>query len=96
MQSNPYTFATATPSTVLSTNLSGRLELRGDNADIVINGTSLSNTLEQIAQRLNILIPNPEIEAGWQELKVLGDQYRALEANLKAQQATWNLLQKEY
>lgn len=80
----------------MNLNQSGVVELTGENADIRINGVSLTNTINQIRERLNLLVPNPKIEADWEELKILGDQYRALEAQLKAQQQTWDLLKKEY
>ena len=75
---------------------SGTIELTGENADIRINGVSLTNTINQICERLNLLVPNTQIEGDWEELRILGDQYRALEARLKEQQQTWDLLKKEY
>lgn len=70
-------------------NDAGRLTLNGDRADVEINGKSLLKTLQALEERLNILVPNPELEAEWEELKVLGDQYRALEAKLKEQGEMW-------
>jgi hypothetical protein len=72
----------------------GHLELRGDTADIVINGVSLKETLEGIQARLNILRPNPELEAEWDELQALGEQYRRLEAQLLEKQQMWSTLRK--
>ena len=80
----------------MNLNQSGTMNLTGPDADIQINGVSLLNTINQIRERLNLLVPNPKIEADWEELRILGDQYRALEAQLKAQQQTWDLLKKEY
>jgi len=80
----------------MNLNQSGTMELTGENADIRINGVSLIDTINQIRERLNLLVPNPKIEADWEELRILGDQYRALEAQLKEQQQTWDLLKKEY
>jgi hypothetical protein len=68
------------------------LRLDGDRADIVINGQSLGQTLFRIEQRLNLLVPNPELEAEWAELKQLGDQYRALEEKLVEQVEIWRRL----
>ena len=70
----------------------GQLYLEGDDADIKINGESLMKTLQGLEQRLNILRPNPELEAEWDQLKELGDQYRQLEAELKEKQKMWNML----
>ena len=65
------------------------LALNGDDADIRINGVSLTGVLKNIEQRLNILRPNTELEAEWSQLRELGDQYRALEAKLTEQGDMW-------
>lgn len=70
----------------------GQLHLEGDGADITLNGESLMATLRALEQRLNILRPNTELEAEWDQLKELGDQYRQLEAELKEKQKMWNML----
>jgi hypothetical protein len=70
----------------------GRLKLSGEGADVEINGKSLTKTIQALEQRLNILIPNPELEKDWKELRVLGEQYRALEAKLNEQGEMWNKL----
>jgi hypothetical protein len=75
-------------------NAGGQIELRGDKADVVINGVSLKETLEGIQARLNILRPNPELEAEWDELQALGEQYRRLEAELLEKQRMWSTLRK--
>jgi len=68
------------------------LALNGDDADIQINGISLTNVLKNIEQRLNILRPNAELETEWDQLKKLGEQYRALEAELTEKSLMWNKL----
>lgn len=73
---------------------SGSLELKGENADLLINGVSLRDTLKGIQDRLNILRPNPAIEAEWDQLRELGDQYRKLEAELLEKQRAWDILRK--
>ena len=70
----------------------GRIELKGSDADIRINGVSLMDTLKTIQDRLNILQPNPEMEAEWDQLRELGAQYRALEKKLKEHGDMWALL----
>jgi hypothetical protein len=75
-------------------NAGGHLELRGDKADIVINGVSLKETLNSIQDRLNILRPNPELEAEWDQLQELGEQYQRLEAELLEKQRMWSTLRK--
>jgi hypothetical protein len=73
---------------------SGQLELRGEKADVVINGVSLKETLKGIQERLNLLTPNPALESDWNELRKLGEQYRKLEAELLEKQQTWSTLRK--
>jgi hypothetical protein len=72
----------------------GRLDLKGEGADIVINGISLTDTLKGIQERLNLLTANPALESEWNELRELGEQYRKLEADLLAKQKMWATLQK--
>jgi len=73
---------------------SGRMELRGQDADLVINGRSLVQSLDAIEQRLAILRPNPELEAQWQQLRELGDRYRELEKELLQKNRMWEILQQ--
>ena len=73
---------------------SGQLELKGDQADVVINGVSLTETLQLIQDRLNMLRPNAALEAEWDQLRELGQQYRQLEAELKEKQRAWEILKK--
>ena len=71
---------------------SGMLSLKGKNADIDINGKSLMKTLEALEERLNIMVPNPELEKEWDDLKKLGNRYRKLEAKCKEKAKMWNKL----
>jgi hypothetical protein len=73
-------------------NQSGMLSLQGTNADININGKSLLKTLEALEDRLNMLVPNPELEKEWDDLKKLGNRYRKLEAKCKEKAEMWNKL----
>ena len=73
---------------------SGQIELKGDQADIMINGVSLTETLKGIQDRLNMLRPNAALEAEWDQLRELGQQYRKLEAELKEKQQAWDILRK--
>ena len=70
----------------------GRMSLRGDNADLDINGKSLNGWMEKVEERLNILIPNPELEKEWDDLKKLGNRYRKLEKKCKEKAEMWNKL----
>jgi len=73
---------------------SGVVELRGQKADIVVNGESMMQTLRNIQDRLNMLCPNSELEAEWDELRALGEQYRKLESEFKEKSKMWNTLKK--
>jgi hypothetical protein len=95
----------STPNTVWTTNTSdwsigtsvsqsGTMELKGDNADIVVNGESLMQTLQVLKERLNWLQPNPDMESEWDELRELGERYRALEKQCQEKSQVWNTLKK--
>jgi len=69
---------------------SPKIKLDGEDADIEINGVSLWKTMQEIANRLNIMQTNPELETEWKELRELGEQYRKLEQHILDKQATWD------
>ena len=71
---------------------SGRMELKGDGADIDINGKSLKDWMEKVEERLNILTPNPELEKEWDDLRRLGERYRKLEKKCKEKAEVWKKL----
>ena len=73
-------------------NQSGKLSLQGTNADIDINGKSLMKTLEALEDRLNMMVPNPELEKEWDDLKKLGNRYRKLEKTCREKAEMWNKL----
>jgi len=73
-------------------NQSGMLSLQGTNADISINGKSLLKTLEALEDRLNMMVPNPELEKEWDDLRRLGNRYRKLEAKCREKAEMWNKL----
>lgn len=85
--------STTTAHPVLPPN-TGRITLQGSNADLVINDISLVETLTRIEQRLNILQHNPKLEAEWDQLRELGNQYRELEKQLLEQEKMWQVLKK--
>ena len=59
--------------------------------DLVLDGISLKQLLEE---RLAMMIPNPELEEEWNELKELGDRYRKLETECKEKSKMWKALKK--
>jgi len=83
-----------TTATTAGTN-STKINLTGEDADIQINGKSLTATLQALEERLNILVPNTELEREWAELKQLGNRYRKLEADLKEKASMWAALKAE-
>jgi len=60
--------------------------------DIVLDGISLKDTLKGLNDRLAILQVNPALEAEFDELHALGEQYRALERKLLEKKAVWDAL----
>jgi len=92
----PYTINTSNGTGISNpwgpTQVSGKIQLNGKDADIEVNGKSLMTLLEGIEQRLNILTLNPKLESKWNELRELGDRYRKLEQHIQDKQATWDQL----
>jgi len=73
---------------------SSKIKLNGPGADIEVNGESLMTMLRNIEQRLNIFRPNESLEAEWEDLRALGNQYRKLEADIEAKMKTWDAISK--
>ncbi len=71
---------------------SAKISLQGPEADIEVNGESLMSAIRRIEERLNILKPNEKLEAEWDQLRELVEQYRALEKKLQEQSDMWNTL----
>jgi len=72
----------------------GQIDIRGEKADIRINGKSMNKWMEQVEQRLNILTVNPELEKEWDELRRLGERYRKLEKKCQEKAQMWEALKK--
>ena len=97
-----YTYTTNTTSPFLATgsnpamvvNQSGSIEIKGEDADIKINGKSMKTWMEAVEERLNILTPNPELEKDWDDLRRLGERYRVLERKCKEKAQMWAALKK--
>jgi hypothetical protein len=93
--SSPWIGSTGTSINPVTLDQSGSIKLVGKNADIDINGVSLTKTLAKIEERLAILKPNAALEKDWEELKELGDAYRKLEAEITEKMKTWDILKEE-
>jgi hypothetical protein len=61
-------------------------------SDVTVNGRSLSEFMDTINQRMNYLKINPALEKEWDELKELGDLYRAKEKEIKDKAKVWGIL----
>jgi hypothetical protein len=88
----------ASYTTTLSATSASRLTVDGSitvTDDIDIGDKSLKKTLQRIEDRLNILTINPELEEQWEELRVLGDEYRKLEERLKQMNKVWDILSSD-
>lgn len=100
-----YTYTTGTTSSpwiatgtdinpAMVVNQGGSIEIKGEDADIKINGKSMKTWMEAVEERLNILTPNPELEADWDDLRRLGERYRKLEQKCKDKAKMWAALKK--
>jgi hypothetical protein len=65
-----------------------------ESCDLIFGNTSFKDCLARIESRLAILRPDERLESDWEELKSLGDQYRALEKQINEKMKTWNILQR--
>ena len=72
----------------------GSIEIKGKDADIKINGKSMTAWMEKVEERLNILTPNPELEKEWDDLRRLGERYKKLEKKCKEKTQMWEALKK--
>lgn len=99
---NAYTYTTAGTSTnyawnttSTTTSIKNTLQVKGDSefeGDIRVQGRSLTEFMDAVEQRLRILRPNAELESEWDQLRELGEQYRALEQQLTEQAEMWATL----
>ena len=71
-----------------------KISISGENADIEINGKSMTEWMERVEERLNILTPNTELEKEWDDLRRLGERYKKLEKKCKEKALMWETLKK--
>ena len=64
----------------------GKLKVEGEEADIFINGQSLSDWMSAVEQRLSILRPKPELQEKYQALQAAYEHYKTLERLLYEQE----------
>lgn len=65
-----------------------------EGTDIKIGEKSIRESLDAIEKRLAILQINESLESEWEELKQLGNAYRALEKEIQEKMKTWEILKK--
>jgi len=80
--------------TMGSFNPSNKISINGPDADIEINGESVVGMLREIRDRLNILQVSEEMEAEWDELRVLREQYEAKLAECREKSRAWAALKQ--
>ena len=90
--SSNYSFTTA--GTLTASNYNAGLDLKGD-ADIKIDGMSLKDFMKQVTLRLNMMVPHPELERQWDELRTLGEAYRACEKECLDKAKVWDILKRD-
>ena len=71
-----------------------KIELRGEDADIEINGESVVGMLREIRDRLNILQGSEEMEKEWDDLRELREQYETKLAECQEKSRAWNALKQ--
>ena len=75
-----------------------KIDLKGDGADIVINGQSLNDTLQEIKTALRIpskLNRDPKLETAWEELQQAADHYEKLLKEYREKQQVWDTLKTQ-
>jgi len=80
-----------------NTTTNNQLTVKGDaefEGEVTIKGKSLLDAIESLEKRLGLLHPNPKLEGRWEELKELGERYRALEKEILEKEKMWTILQK--
>ena len=94
-----WTAATHSISNGAAISATGKMELHGKDADLVIAGESIKDrfknideSLTAIQERLNILRPNKDLEKDWAELAELGRLYREKEAYILEGLKIWDIL----
>ena len=82
-----------------TTQIQSTLRVDGDadfNGDIRVKGQSITEAINKINERLNILVPNEKLEKDWSELAELRIRYVELERQLLEKQRTFDILKKSF
>jgi hypothetical protein len=90
---NTYTISSDIIQPLLVKSDNKSMSIKGDvliDGELTVGNNNITKTLEKICERLLILKPNERLENKWEELKELGDKYRALEKELLKKEELWN------
>jgi hypothetical protein len=74
-----------------------QIELKGEEADIIINGDSLNATLKEIKEALRIpdkIKRDEHLEKSFEEIRVLREKYEAMVKDYKEKQKVWDIISK--
>ena len=74
------------------------IDLRGEEADIVINGESLKETLQAIKDALKIpgrIQQDAKLEESFEELKQIREHYEKLLKEYKEKEMVWDTLKSQ-
>lgn len=89
--SGPWTF---TDTSLTTLNGGAKIKLTGKNADIEIGEHSLMEILEGIRRQLSLIKFDPDLEKEFEELRKIGDEYRAKEKELHEKRKVWETLKR--
>ena len=97
--SSPYQYSLSLDDTLTAASvdlsLHNQLSVRGNmsvEGDILLNNLSLKDRLDRIEEQLGILQHRPDWEQRVEELKAIGDQYRAMVTRLDEKQRIWDIM----
>ena len=93
-----WTIATNTTANPMVVNQGGRIDLKGSDADLVINGESLSETLKSIKEALRIpgrIQQDAKLERDFEELTQIRKQYEQKVREYKEKQQVWDTLKNQ-
>lgn len=90
-----YTAGAGLWSSPLGTTATGQLNLSGEKADVIINGDSLLQRIENLEKLLPVLLRKPELEEQSDELRTLSEQYDKLVQKLNDQNEMIRILSQD-
>ena len=88
---------TSTWSDIGITKIQSTLQVNGNadfDGDVRVKGQSITEAINKINERLNILVPNEKLEKDWSELAELRIRYVELERELLEKQRVFDILKK--